>query len=148
MLTCNSAAPAPAFGAAAPTAFGAAPIPATTNQFGAPTPGPATAPAPQFQFGNTKENTNPGSFNSTFQQAPAPSSGFLKPQPTNGNYAPPLGMNGGFSAGASNGGPVASFGADSAGGMSGFSAGAGAGPVATTGASARRMARKSRVRRR
>jgi hypothetical protein len=100
----------------------------------------------QMSFGNTKENTNPGGFNSTYQ-ASLPSNGLLKPQPANGNAAPPLGMNGGFPMGSSNGAASAMFGGSNAGGISGFSAGAPPAAV-TTGASARRMARKSRNRRR
>jgi hypothetical protein len=100
----------------------------------------------QTSFGNTKENTNPGMFNSTFQQSatasngnmPTASNGFSKPDPTNGNSAPPFGMNAPAppSFGAGIGGPVASFGA-----------GAG-GPGASSGASARRQQRRSRTRRR
>jgi hypothetical protein len=100
----------------------------------------------QTSFGNTKENTNPGTFNSAFQQSstasngnmPTASNGLSKPDPTNGNIAPPFGMNAPAppSFGAGIGGPVASFGA-----------GAG-GPVASSGASARRQQRRSRTRRR
>ena len=101
----------------------------------------------QTSFGNTKENTNPGMVNSTFQQSstasngnmPTASNGFSKPDPTNGNNsAPPFGMNAPAppSFGAGIGGPVASFGA-----------GAG-GPAASSGASARRQQRRSRTRRR
>ena len=118
---------APTFGAApAPSGF-VAPAPAapsfgssTTTSFGAPAPSsqpPKPAAAPAFSFGNTKENTNPGGFNSSFQ-APAPSNGFLKPQPT--NTATP--SFGGFSAGAP--------------------------PASSSGASARRMARRAQRRRR
>ena len=101
----------------------------------------------QTSFGNTKENTNPGMVNSTFQQSstasngnmPTASNGFSKPDPTNGNNsAPPFGMNAPAppSFGAGIGGPVATFGA-----------GAG-GPAASSGASARRQQRRSRTRRR
>ncbi len=136
--------PAPAFGAAPAPAFGTAPAPA----FGAPAAAPApafggftAAPATtfgatpsqsakpangaSFSFGNTKENTNPGGFNSGFQ-ASAPSNGFLKQQPTNA--------------------PTPGFGGSNFGGTPGFSAGAP--PAANTGASARRMARRARSRRR
>jgi len=161
----------PAGGAVAPaTTFGGVPAPVAGTSFGA-TPGPVattfggsasqstSAPANSFQFGNqpvkrknpqqtifgnTKENTNPGSFNSGYQAA-APSNGFSKPQPTKGNYNPPLGMNAGFSAGTNNGAAPLSFDAGSA-AVPGFSAGAA--PAAVNGASARRMARKSRNRRR
>jgi hypothetical protein len=129
------------------------------NQFGAPStnqsfsgfaPSPAPAAASQqsvtqgfnqntfgsqTSFGNTKENTNPGMFNSTFQQSstassgimPPASNGFSKPNPTNGNNTPPFGMN--------------------AQAPPSFGAGAG-GPVASSGASARRQQRRSRTRRR
>ena len=125
-------APAPSgFGAPAPVAqgFGTTTVPQTT--FGAP-PAPATSSqplkpvnVPPISFGNTKENTNPGGFNSTFQ-APAPSNGFLKPQPTNA--------------------VVPGFGSTNTGGMPGYNAAAP--PVSTSGASARRMARRARTRRR
>jgi hypothetical protein len=101
----------------------------------------------QTSLENTKENTNPGMVNSTFQQSstasngnmPTASNGFSKPDPTNGNNnAPPFGMNAPAppSFGAGIGGPVATFGA-----------GAG-GPAASSGASARRQQRRSRTRRR
>ncbi|VEU33946.1 unnamed protein product [Pseudo-nitzschia multistriata] len=130
-------APVPAFGAAAPApSFGAAPAPS----FGAPAPQqanpmsfgsqPSNPTNSQFSFGNTKEN-----------QAPAPSNGFMKSQPSNMGNPPPLGMKGGFSMGA---GGAPGFGGSNAGGFS-----AGSAPVVASGtASARRMARKSRTRRR
>mmetsp|Transcript_48637 Transcript_48637/g.54377 ORF Transcript_48637/g.54377 Transcript_48637/m.54377 type:complete len:814 (-) Transcript_48637:1114-3555(-) len=100
---------------------------------------------PQNTFGNTKENTNPGTFNSTYQQPltgfngtmlPA-SNGFTKPDPTNGNNAPFGAKNTTVPNTAinfSDGGPMPSF---------GFGTG-----VPSSGASARRQARKSRVRQR
>jgi hypothetical protein len=127
--------------------FGA---PSTNQSFSgfAPSPTPAAASqqsvtqgfnqnafGSQTSFGNTKENTNPGMFNSTFQQSstassgimPPASNGFSKPNPTNGNNTPPFGMN--------------------AQAPPSFGAGAG-GPVASSGASARRQQRRSRTRRR
>jgi hypothetical protein len=127
--------------------FGA---PSTNQSFSgfAPSPTPAAASqqsvtqgfnqnafGSQTSFGNTKENTNPGMFNSTFQQSstassgimPPASNGFSKPNPTNGNNTPPFGMN--------------------APAPPSFGAGAG-GPVASSGASARRQQRRSRTRRR
>ena len=100
----------------------------------------------QVPFGNTKENTNPVSFNST-SQASVPFKGFSKPQATNGNFIPPLGTNGGYSAGAGNSTPLPSFGNSNAGGMPGFSVG-NRSAVAPGGAAARRQARKARNRRR
>ena len=145
----SAAPPAPSFGApsapvaAAPTfgGFGAtpaaptqAPAPSTfgapsgSTTFGAASSQPAKpATAAPFSFGNTKENTNPGGFNAKFQAA-APSNGFMKPQAPNA--------------------PTTGFGGSNFGGMpGGFSAGA-APPAVTTGASARRMARRARSRRR
>lgn len=127
--------------------FGA---PSTNQSFSgfAPSPTPAAASqqsvtqgfnqntfGSQTSFGNTKENTNPGMFNSTFQQSstassgimPPASNGFSKPNPTNGNNTPPFGMN--------------------APAPPSFGAGVG-GPVASSGASARRQQRRSRTRRR
>ena len=149
---------APVFGAtaAAPINFGASSDRGTANSFGSGSSHqPTNTSAPSYQLGsqpaksasiqmpigNTKENTNPGSFNAT-----AVSNGFSKPQAINGNFNPPLGMNGGFATGTGNGAPTPAFVGVNAGGMPGFSAGAA--PVAATGASARRMARKSRNRRR
>lgn len=102
---------------------------------------PANPPKTQMPFGNTKENTNPRSFNSTLQTS-ASSNDFLKPQATNGNLNPPVGINGVFTPSTGNG--VAAT------GMFGVSVrdSAGITPVVATGASARRMARKSRNRRR
>lgn len=132
----SAAPPAPSFGgfsaasaaptqAPAPSTFGAPSAPTT---FGAAPSQPAKpAAAAPFSFGNTKENTNPGGFNSKFQAA-APSNGFIKPQVPNA--------------------PTSGFGGSNFGGMPvGFSAGA-APPAATNGASARRMARRARSRRR
>ena len=93
----------------------------------------------QVSFGNTKENTNPGGFNSNYQASLPSTNGLLKPQPANnGKFAAP-----GFPMGSTSNAAAAApamFGG-------GFSAGALPAAV-TTGASARRMARKSRNRRR
>eukprot|EP00536_Pseudo-nitzschia_multiseries_P011877 jgi/Psemu1/30386/gm1.30386_g len=130
-------APAPTFGAApAPAAFGAT-TSTVTNTFGTSSGFAAGSTRQQsngqFSFGNTKEN-----------QVPAPSNGFMKPQPSNGNSLPPLGMKGGFSIGGSNGTAMPSFG-----GGNGVGFNSGNTTVAAAGtASARRMARKSRNRRR
>ena len=134
--------------------FGSQPVSQGFNQnsFGSQPAMPAHTQ--QVSIGNTKENTNPGGFNSNYQ-ASLPSNGLLKPQPTNnGKFAaPPLGMNGGFPMGSTSNGAAAAApamfggGNSNAGGMPGFSAGAPPAAV-TTGASARRMARKSRTRRR
>jgi len=106
----------------------------------------------QNTFGNTKENTNPGTFNSTYQQpltgfngnVPPVSNSFSKPDdPTNGNNAPSFGMNGISSAkNITVPNTATNF---SEGLMPSFGTGA---PVPSSGASARRQARKSRVRRR
>ena len=144
---------APAFGATAPApaTFGAA-TPSTANAFGASS-GFSAASVPQqsssqgfnqMSFGTQAakpENSQPSFGNMKENQAPA--SGFSKYQPSNMNSHPPLGMKGGFSAGASYGTAMPSFGGSSAGGFN-----AGNAPVVATGtASARRMARKSRTRR-
>ena len=150
----------PSFRAQSATVQASGGITAPTTNFGAPnTVQPTSTCAPPHQlgtqptklqnahmsFGNTKENTNPGSFNSTFQ-ASASSNNFVKLQATNGNLNLPLGMNGGFAPGIENSGAKPGFFGVSAGTAPGFSTGTV--PVAATGASARRMARKNRNRRR
>mmetsp|Transcript_18375 Transcript_18375/g.37694 ORF Transcript_18375/g.37694 Transcript_18375/m.37694 type:complete len:709 (-) Transcript_18375:1050-3176(-) len=161
----GSASSAPAFGAPAPTpsatAFGAtapapptfgAAAPSTANAFGASS-GFAAASAPQqsssqgfnqMSFGTqvAKPAISQPSFGN-MKENQAPASGFLKNQPSNMNSHSPLGVKGGFSAGASYGTAMPSFGGSGVGGFN-----AGKAPVVATGtASARRMARKSRTRR-
>mmetsp|Transcript_9103 Transcript_9103/g.22277 ORF Transcript_9103/g.22277 Transcript_9103/m.22277 type:complete len:740 (-) Transcript_9103:15-2234(-) len=144
-----------------PTSFGTALAGGTANAFGSRSnhqpinasalsqqlgSEPAKSATIQMPISNTKENTNPGSFNSTFQVS-ASSNSFSKPQAMNGNLNPPLGMNGGFATVTGNGASAPAFGGVNTGGMMpAFSANAA--PIAATGASARRMARKSRNRRR